>query len=442
MDQAMPIIDPSEYVKRRQRFCQQMLDDAIAIIPAATQAIRNGDAHYAYRQDSDFYYLTGFNEPDAVLILLKQNQHTILFNRPPDPLKESWEGRRLGQQQAVKELHVDQAYPIQELEQYFARHLPSYQHIYYYLGRHVSFDKYLLPFIAQERKQNRAPFSANLLDIGNILNEMRLIKSPSEIALMRVAADISAQAHLSAMQACKPGLFEYQLEAEIAYTLLHNNCRAMAYPAIIGGGANACILHYSDNSAELINGDLVLIDAAGEYKGYAADITRTFPINGKFSGEQRALYELVLAAQMAGIAVVKPGTAWSEIQQRIVRVITQGLVDLGILKGSVDDLIAIKAYQNFYRHNSGHWLGLDVHDVGSYQNHNISRALIAGMALTVEPGIYIEANTPNVDPRWWNIGIRIEDDIVVTQIGCDILSKRAPKDIAEIESIMADHYGE
>lgn len=431
----MPFIDTAEYVNRRHLLCQQLPENAMAIIPAAPQSIRNGDTHYPYRQHSDFYYLTGFNEPDAVLILLKKGtMRTLIFNLPPDPIKEAWEGKRLAQQGAITELKVDAAFPIQDLEKQLLDLCNAHPIIYYAPGNNTNIDSLLPKHHASSTAESNV-ISA-WCDIRPMIHEMRLVKSDAEIALMRRAADISAVAHLQAMQACKPGIYEYQLEAEIVYTLLKNNCRQMAYPAIIGGGANACILHYQTNKDLLKNNDLVLIDAAGEYHGYAADITRTFPINGKFSAQQRALYEIVLNAQLAGIAEVKPGNAWPQIQQTIIKIITQGLVELKILKGNVDDLIAAKAYQAFYMHNSGHWLGLDVHDVGNYQSNGQPRTLRPGMVLTVEPGIYI-AEHPSVDRQWWNIGIRIEDDILVTNDSCEILSHRAPKTIAEIEAVMA-----
>lgn len=400
----MPIISPDEFVRRRQQLMQHMGPNTIAVISAAPECLRNGDAHYPYRQNSHFYYLTGFNEPEAVLVLMpgREQGETILFNRKREPAKEIWTGPRMGQLDAPARLGIDVAYPIDEYES-------------------------VLATLRQNRLQ---------ITIEPLLSEMRLFKSPAEIAAMRKAAKISVQAHQQAMQVCKPGMFEYELEAEILHTCYRQGSRAQAYNAIVGSGENSCVLHYDSNNCQIKNGDLVLIDAGCEYENYASDITRTFPVNGKFSAEQRAIYEIVLCAQLAAIAAVKPGVAWQTFQTICARVITEGLVELGLLQGKVEDLIAQRAYVPFYMHSSGHWLGLDVHDVGNYVIENSFRKLEPNMVFTIEPGIYIAPHTPNVDPKWWNIGVRIEDDVLVTADGCEVLSQALPKTVADIEALM------
>ena len=430
-----------EYVARRQALARKLPAGAIAVVAAANEVSRNGDAHYRFRQDSDFYYLTGFNEPEAVLIISAGSKgDCVLFNRARNPSEEQWTGKRLGQDDAGQILGVNEAFAIDT----FAGRLPEFiankTAIYFDLDLYPAYEKQIWNAIKTVKGQVRKGVSAPQMvcDLAPLLGEMRLIKSKAEISLMQKAADISVAGHQKAMHRCRHLEWEYQLEAELVYEFSRQGCRAMAYDPIVGGGENACILHYTDNKQRLRPGDLVLIDAAGEFENYAADITRTFPINGCFSGEQRAIYDLVLTAQRAGIAGVKPGVAWNSIQQTMVRIITVGLCDLGLLKGNVDNLIEKEAYKPFYMHNSGHWLGLDVHDCGQYKVNNEWRLLEAGMALTVEPGIYITPTIAGVDPRWWNIGVRIEDDILVTTEGCHNFTKALPTSINEIEALMRD----
>ncbi|KTD57749.1 Xaa-Pro aminopeptidase [Legionella shakespearei] len=433
------MISQEEYKARRKKLAQQLPEDSVAIIPAAHELLRNGDTHYRFRQDSDFYYLTGFNEPDALLVITGgKDSKSILFNRARNPAEEQWTGKRLGQDGAENQLGMHAAFPVNTIKEKLPELLAGSAAIYYALGRNPSLEKQVIQALravkAQVRRGVKAPES--LCDLEPILSEMRLFKSEAELDLMRRAASISVDAHKRAMQACKNLEHEYQLEAELIHEFSRHGCRSVAYDPIVGGGENACILHYTDNDQPLRSGDLVLIDAGGEYGNYAADITRTFPVNGKFSPEQKSIYELVLKSQKAGIAAIKPGLPWNGVQQIIVRILTEGLCELGLLHGSVDELIAKEAYKPFYMHNSGHWLGLDVHDSGRYKVNNEWRPLEAGMVLTVEPGLYISAGTPGVDKRWWNIGVRIEDDVLVTKTGHEVLTAALPVDVDEIEALM------
>jgi Xaa-Pro aminopeptidase len=437
----MENISPTEFAARRKRLMEKMEPGSALILAAAPEFIRNQDAHYPYRQNSHFYYLTGFSEPQAVLVLIpgRSQGEYILFNRPRDPQQERWQGKRAGQEGARVTFLANEAHTIESFDRLLPELLDKCRAIYCLPGADLNFDKRVLTAVEtlqhKTRKGTLAP--EKFINIESLLGEMRLLKSPAEIALMRKAAEISAEAHCRAMRACRADMYEYELEAELLYEFTRKGSRSPAYTSIVGSGAHACTLHYTDNTALLQSGDLVLIDAACEYQLYAADITRTFPVNGRFTTEQRAIYEIVLAAQLAGIAEIRPGVAWSRIQEVILQVITKGLVTLGILKGSVEQLIADKAYLPFYMHNSGHWLGMDVHDVGHYQIDGEWRPLQAGMVLTVEPGIYISAQTKGVDEKWWNIGIRIEDDVLVTAKGSEVLSVDAPKTIPEIEALMS-----
>lgn len=430
-----------EYAKRRQLLMQKIGPTGIVILPSAPIARRNGDYDFPYRQQSDLYYLTGFAEPESVAILApgRDEGEFILFNRVKDRTHEIWEGIRAGQEGACKDFGADQAFAISEFEKQLPQLLEGREKIYYALGMDKMFDRIVLRAMNKIRGKIRNGMQSPLafIDISDTLHEMRLIKSEHEIELMKKAAQISAQAHKRAMEICKPGMFEYQLEAEIIYEFQRNGARFPAYSSIVGGGKNGCILHYINNDEELKAGDLVLIDAGAEYQYYAADITRTFPVSGVFSPEQRAIYDIVLEAQLAGIETLGPGGLWNEAQDQIVRIITQGLLDLKILKGSFDELIEKQAYFPFYMHKSGHWLGLDVHDVGRYKVDNQWRDLEAGMVLTVEPGIYISADTPDADPRWHNIGVRIEDDVLITAKGHEVISHFVPKTIDDIEALMA-----
>lgn len=435
------MITQHEFQQRRNRLAQKMPRGAVAVIAAARDVLRNGDAHYRFRQASDFYYLTGFNEPDAMLLIVAGDKpESILFNRPRNPSEEQWTGRRLGQEAACQQLGMTAAFPIDSFAERLVDLLAGKSSVYYAIGRNRTLDEQILlacnVLKGQIRRGVKAPES--LCDIEPLSSELRLFKSEGEINLMRRAASISVAAHKRAMRACRQLENEHQLEAELLYEFSRQGCRSVAYDPIVGAGENACILHYTDNNQPLKSGELVLIDAGGEYENYAADITRTFPVNGRFSDEQRAIYNLVLKAQKAGIALVKPGTPWPHIQETMVRILTEGLCELGILQGEVDALIAEGAYRPFYMHNSGHWLGLDVHDCGRYKIDDDWRLLAPGMVLTVEPGLYISANMPGVDPRWWNIGVRIEDDILVTETGYENLTGDLPVETSDIEALMRE----
>lgn len=435
-------IPSEEFARRRRTLMERLGAGAIALIPAAPERIRNRDVHYPYRQDSDFYYLTGFPEPEAVAVLAPgREQEFILFCRERDPLMETWNGRRAGQEGAIAHYGADEAHPIQEIDTLLPALLEDRTRVFYALGYHPSFDRQVMDWVNRVRAKARAGVRApdEFVVLDNVLHELRLRKNGAELAVMREAGRISAEAHIQAMRICKPEMMEYELAAEILYTFARQGA-GWAYPPIVGGGANGCILHYTENSAPLQNGDLLLIDAGAEVDGYAADITRTFPVNGRFSPEQRAVYEVVLAAQRAAIAEVLPGKRWNEPHEAAVRVLTQGLVDLGLLAGCPDERIADEGYKRFYMHRTGHWLGMDVHDVGHYKIDTEWRALEPGMVTTVEPGLYIAAGSEGVDERWWNIGIRIEDDVLVTEAGCQVLTSAVPKDIEAIETLMGNRF--
>lgn len=430
-----------DYQARRRMLAMHLPLGSMAIIPAASECLRNGDVHYRFRQDSDFYYLTGCCEPEAVLFISAgPEQESILFNRPRHALEEQWTGVRLGQEGACDVLGVDQAYSLSNLEMKLPEFLAGKQAIYYPMGRYPRWEAQILDAWRVVKGQSRRGLFAPeaFCDVTPILSEMRLFKDASEIDLMRQAARISVAAHQRAMRACRQARYEHELEAELLYELYRQGCHGVAYDSIVAGGANACVLHYTENNKPLIPGQLVLMDAGGEFEGYAADITRTFPLNGRFNVEQRLIYELVLRAQQSGIACVRPGCAWDEPQRVIVRVLTEGLRDLGLLHGDVDALIEQEAYKPFYMHQSGHWLGLDVHDCGRYQVDGVWRLLEPGMVLTVEPGLYIRAGMDGVDSRWWDIGVRIEDDIHVTTDGHENLSAALAAEVDAIEACICD----
>lgn len=433
-------ISAQEFASRRQHLMQAVGPDAAVILPAAIHHHRNRDSEYRFRQHSNFYYLTGFAEPEAVLVLLpgRSDGEFVLFCRPRDREMEIWNGYRAGPEGAVANFAADQAFVINELAQRLPELLAGRRQIHAPMGEHPAFEQQLTHVLVGLRARSRAgvaaPLSLQVLDAT--LSEQRLIKSAAEIALMQRAADISAQGHIRAMQLAAPGRYEYELEAELQHEFLRNGCTAPAYNSIVGSGHNACILHYNDNNKMLADGDLVLIDAGGELDHYAADITRTFPANGRFNAPQRALYDVVLAAQLAAINCVKPGASWQAPHDAAVRVLSQGLLDLGLLKGSIDDVIEQGLFRRFYMHRTGHWLGMDVHDVGDYQVNGNWRPLQAGMVLTVEPGLYIAPDDETVDQQWRGIGIRIEDDVVVTDSGNHVLTAAAPKTVAAIEALM------
>lgn len=433
-------IPRSEYARRRKALMAQMEPNSIAILPAAPVYIRNRDVEHTYRQDSDFQYLSGFPEPDAVIALIPGREHGeyVLFCRERDPERELWDGLRAGQEGAVRDFGADDAFPIGDIDDILPGLIEGRSRVYYAIGSNAEFDQRLMDWINTIRSKARqgAQPPNEFVELGHLLHDMRLYKSAAETKVMRHAAQISARAHIRAMQACRPGLSEYHLEAELDYTFRKGGARLAAYGSIVAAGRNACILHYRENDAPLKDGDLVLIDAGCEIDCYASDITRTFPVSGVFTAEQRAIYEIVLEANLAAFDYIGPGRHWNEAHEATVRVITAGLVRLGLLEGEVDELIAAEAYKPFYMHRAGHWLGLDVHDVGDYRVGGQWRVLEPGMTMTVEPGIYIAPDNPNVAKKWRGIGIRIEDDVVVTKTGCEILTGDVPKSIDEIESLM------
>ena len=442
----MTRIPKSEYARRRKALMEQMEPDSIAILPAAPVYIRNRDVEHVYRQDSDFQYLSGFPEPEAVIALIPGREHGeyVLFCRERDPERELWDGLRAGQDGAISEYGADDAFPIGDIDDILPGLIEGRSRVYYAIGTNEAFDHRLMEWIKTIRAKVRqgAQPPNEFVALDHLLHDMRLYKSGSEVKVMKHAADISARAHIRAMQASRAGLFEYHLEAELDYEFRKGGAKMPAYGSIVAAGRNACILHYRENDAPLKDGDLVLIDAGCEIDCYASDITRTFPVNGKFSPEQKAIYELVLAANEEAFKFIAPGRHWNEAHEATVRVITAGLVELGLLQGEVDELIASEAYKPFYMHRAGHWLGMDVHDVGDYKVGGEWRVLEPGMAMTVEPGIYIAADNLLVAKKWRGIGVRIEDDVVVTKTGCEILTGGVPKSVAEIEALMAAAHEE
>jgi len=435
------MISKKEYAARRKDLMSMMADNSIAVIAAAPEKVRSKDTLYPYKQSTNFSYLSGFSEPCAVMLLIpnRQQGECVLFCRDKDPLRETWDGLRLGPVEAKQALALDDAFPIDDIDDILPGLLEGKSHIYYSAGKDKAFDKQLIQWVDEvtlDRESDSEP-CCEQVDLDHILAELRLIKSAAEIKLMRKAADISAEAHCRAMRFCQPGQYEYQLQAEIEHQFMTSGATGPAYTSIVGGGKNACILHYIENQSALKSGDLVLIDAGCEYQNYAADITRTFPINGKFSTAQAAIYDIVLAAQTAAINCITPGVTYDQANKATIEVITQGLVELGILKGDVDQLIAEGAYREFYMHSVSHWLGMDVHDVGDYKINNQWRVYEAGMLLTIEPGIYIAADNQNVDKKWRGIAVRIEDDILVTKAGREVLTDGVPKQRDQIESLMA-----
>ncbi len=431
-----------EFARRRRTLLRQMGRDSIAIVPAAPERVRNNDVHHPYRQDSDFHYLTGFGEPEAVAVLVPGRPHGeyLLFVRDRDPERETWHGKRAGPDGATSDFGADDAFPISDIDEILPGLLENQARVYYAMGTHPEFDQRVVGWVnglrTQARDGRHAPQEIVALD--HVLHDMRLYKTRAELVLMRESARIAASAHVRAMRFVKPGRNEYEVMAELLHEFGRHNCETSYYP-IVGGGANGCILHYHENDAVLRDGDLLLIDAGCEVGCYASDITRTFPINGRFSRQQRAVYEIVFEANLAAIAAVKPGAHWNAPHDAAVRVITHGLVRLGLLKGRAAQLQQKQAYRKFYMHRTGHWLGLDVHDVGDYKVGDEWRVLEPGMVLTIEPGIYIAPGLRGVPPRFRGIGIRIEDDVVVTPEGCEVLTHGVPKDPAEIETLMAGH---
>ncbi len=434
--------DAMPFVRRRQQVLMEMHKKGrgVAIIPTSTELIRNRDTHHPFRFDSNFWYLTGFEEPDAVLVLLiSDTPQSLLFCRSKNAERELWEGFRFGPDAAREIFAFDAAYALEDLDRIVSEHLIGAQTLWHSLGVDAGWDARVGRWLEQARAQSRAGKQAPTIvaDWRALVEPMRRNKDAGELALMQRAADIAANAHCRAIRACHPGLYEYQLDAELQYAFLQAGGHPPSYPAIIAGGANACVLHYTANNQPLRDGELVLIDAGCEVSGYASDITRTFPVNGKFSAAQRDLYAITLAAQDAAIAATCPGAAFHAPHDAAVRVLVQGMIDLKLCHGTVDAVIESGDFRRFYMHRTSHWLGLDVHDAGPYHEENEWVALQSGMTLTIEPGFYVRP-ADDVPAAFHNIGIRIEDDVVVTDTGCRVMTTHAPKTITDIESLMAD----
>jgi Xaa-Pro aminopeptidase len=431
-------MNSNEFARRRKQLMRMVGDEGIAILPSAPIRTRSRDTEYNYRQDSDFYYLTGFAEPDSVAVLIpgRSKGEFVIFCREKDPQRELWDGKREGQDGVMQNYGADDAFPIDDIDDILPGLMESCNRVYYTMGMYSDFDQRIADWVNSLRsglsKGLHTPQEFVALD--HLLHDMRLYKSRAEISTMRRSAKVAAEAHRRAMRVTRPGMFEYEIEAEFRHEFRRNNAR-VSYNPIVGGGANACTLHYVENNAELRDGDLLLIDAGCELDYYASDITRTFPVNGRFSPEQRAIYEIVLEAQLAAIDLTRVGNHWNEPHDACVKVITRGLKKLGLLDGRVPTLIKDQAYKQFFMHRTGHWLGMDVHDVGDYKVGDEWRMLEAGMVTTVEPGIYI-GNSRKVPARWRNIGIRIEDDVAITRKGPDVLSKGLQKEPDAIEALM------
>jgi Xaa-Pro aminopeptidase len=429
-----------EFARRRTQLMRLMGPDSIAVLPAAPVQRRNNDVTFAYRQDSDFFYLTGFNEPESIAVLVpgREQAQYILFVRDRDPARETWDGRRAGPAGATREFGADDAFPIADIDEILPGLMENRARVYYPMGAYEDFDRRMRDWVnglrALARLGRHPPYE--FVALQHVLHDMRLYKSRAELSLMREAANIAARAHVRAMKRCRPGVNEYEIMAELLHEFRVSNADTSYHP-IVGGGDNACILHYHENNQVLRDGDLLLVDAGCEYQCYASDITRTWPVNGRFTPEQRAVYDVVLAANEAAIGKVRPGNEWNEPHEAAVKVITQGLVKLGLLKGRVPALMREGAYKRFFMHRTGHWLGMDVHDVGDYKVGEEWRVLEPGMVMTIEPGIYIAPGTRDVPKAFRGIGVRIEDDVAVTPGGADVLTKHAPKGAGDIERVMA-----
>ncbi len=414
--------------------------DSIVIVSAAPERIRSNDAYYPYRQDSDFQYLTGFPEPEAVLALIPGRPHGehILFCRERDPERERWDGPRIGTEGATRELGFDDAFPIDDIDDILPGMIEGRARVHYHFGRDPEFDLKLIGWVNRVRSQIRqgARPPHEFVSLGHLLHDLRLYKSRAELRVMQRAAKIAADAHRRAMHAARPGRNEAEVEAELLHAFRSRQA-VPAYEPIVGGGANACVLHYRANNAPLADGDLLLVDAGAEVDCYASDITRTFPINGRYSPEQRAVYEVVLAAQRCAIDEIRPGNSWIAPHEAAVRTIAKGLIKIGLLKGSLDENLKSEAYKRYFMHKTGHWLGMDVHDVGDYRVDGEFRELEPGMAMTVEPGIYIAPDAKGVAAKWRGIGVRIEDDVVVTKGAPRVLTDGVPKDPDEVEALLA-----
>jgi Xaa-Pro aminopeptidase len=427
------------YANRRERLAKA-IGGAVAVVPTAPERVRNRDSHYPYRFDSHFYYLTGFTEPESVLVL--HGDKSMLFCRERNAEREIWDGFRYGPEAARERFGFDAAHPIAKLDEEMTRLLENQPALYYPMGADPEWDARAIRWLNAVRGRVRAGIAApeRVHDVRAVIDDMRLVKDTHELGVMRRAARIAAQAHRRAMQRARPGRYEYEIEAELLYEFRRSGAQFPAYSPIVASGANACVLHYVFNDALLRDGDLLLIDAGCELDGYASDITRTFPISGRFSAAQREVYEVVLAAQRAALDAVRPGKAWNEPHDAAVKVLAQGIIDLKLIQGPLEEVLEKETYKRFYMHRTGHWLGLDVHDAGDYKRQGNWRALAPGMTLTVEPGLYIRAED-DVPERLRNIGIRIEDDVVVADNGCEVLTAEAPKAIADLEALMRDARG-
>ena len=421
-------------------FIRRMDPNSVAIIPSAREATRSNDTNYRFRQDSDFFYLTGFEEPDAIAVIKSSNEpRYTLFVRPRDPEREIWDGRRAGVEGAKNDLGANEAFPIMEFDEKLRDILDGAEKLYYRLGVQSDLDTTIIAEITRMRAFNRKPVHPpqTIIDPATIIHEMRVLKSPEELELMQRSADIAAEAHREAMKAVRSGMKEYEVEALIEQVFRRHGAAGPAYTSIVGAGANSTVLHYINNDGELRDGDLVLIDAGAEYKGYASDITRTFPINGRYSKPQREIYDLVLKAQKQCVEMVRPGVTHEQLKQHSIEVLTEGMVELGLLKGDPEELIKEKKYEQFYMHGLGHMLGIDVHDVGRYYYGTESRKLEPGVVMTVEPGIYVSVDTKDIPEKYLGIGVRIEDDVLCTGNGPRVLTSKVPKEAEEIEALMA-----
>ncbi|WP_440996175.1 Xaa-Pro aminopeptidase [Arhodomonas sp. SL1] len=432
-------MEHKEFARRRARLMRIMGEGSIAVLPAAPERRRNRDVFHPYRQDSDFHYLTGFPEPEAVAVLVpgREQGEYILFCRERDPDHEVWDGEIIGQERAVRDYGADDAFPIDDIDEILPGLMEDRPRVYCTLGADADFDAQIIAWINQvhARTRSNARSPGEYVALEHLLHEQRLVKDAAELAVMRRAARVSAAAHTRAMGYCRPGMYEYEIEAEYLAEFRRAN-GVPAYPPIVGGGANACVLHYIRNDGELRDGDLLLVDAGVELEGYASDITRTFPVNGRFSGPQRALYEVVLAAQRAAIEAVGPDHHWNRPHEAATSVLVDGMLELGLLSGDRDAILESGDYRRFFMHRTGHWLGMDVHDVGDYRVDGEWRQLEPGMVLTVEPGLYIPPDAEGVDERFQGTGVRIEDDVVVTASGCEVLSRDVVKEVADIEAVM------
>ena len=428
-----------DFSSRRKKLSELVLDDSVILLSSSNIKSRNSDSDYPFRQDSNFYYLSGFNEPESIIVIRPsaKKRKYVIFCRDRDPLREQWDGFRSGQDGA-REVHgADEAYSISLIDEIMPELLEGSRNIYYSMsspnGINLRLDNWLDHIRANKRQGSEV--AENLLSLDSLLDELRLIKTEDELLLMRRAGEITCEAHIRAITNVCPGMYEYQLESEYLHAFMQGGAKFPAYNSIVGGGNNSCILHYNENSSELKDGDLVLVDAGCEYEHYASDVTRTFPVGKKFSEEQKKIYEVVLEAHQKACAEIKPGNPWIRAQEVSVKVITEGLIDLGLLKGKAEELIKKEGYTKFYMHRIGHWLGMDVHDVGNYKRNGEWRDLEPGMVLTIEPGIYILDSLEGVEDKWLGIGVRIEDDLLVTENGHEVITANAPRDIKDIESL-------